>query len=215
VATRVKICGITNVDDAVFAADAGAWALGMIFAPESVRRCAVEDAEAIGSQLHRRVEIAGVFANAPLDEVATLADVCSLSLVQLHGEEGPAYCVEVARRTGAKVIKAVCVRDQASVRALGAYRDRVAFHLVDAYVEGRRGGTGETFAWDLLKGRHSQVPLILSGGITPDNAAEGVTQVHPFAVDSASGTEASPGRKDPAKVTALIRAVEHASQAAA
>jgi phosphoribosylanthranilate isomerase len=215
VATRVKICGITNLDDAVFAADAGAWALGMIFAPESVRRCAVEDAERIGSQLHRRVETAGVFANAELDEIATLADVCSLSLVQLHGEEGPAYCVEVARRTGAKVIKAVRVRDQASVRALGAYRDRVAFHLVDAYVEGRRGGTGETFAWDLLKGRHSQVPLILSGGITPDNAAEGVRQLQPFAVDSASGTEASPGQKDPAKVTALMRAVEQASQAAA
>src|SRR4051812_13839671 len=182
------------------AADAGAWALGMIFAPDSKRRCTVEEAERIGSELRRRVELAGVFVNASLDEVAELADVCSLSLVQLHGDEGPAYCAEVARRTGAKVIKAVRARDQASVRALGAYRDRVAFHLVDAYVEGRRGGTGETFAWDLLKGRHSEVPLILSGGITPDNAAEGVRALHPFAVDSASGTEASPGRKDPAKV---------------
>jgi len=213
--TRVKVCGITNLDDAAYAADAGAWALGMIFAPESVRRCAPEDAEAIGSELRRRVELAGVFVNAELDEVAALADLCSLSLVQLHGDEGPAYCVEVARRTGAKVIKAVRARDQQSIRALGAYRDRVAFHLVDAYVEGMRGGTGETFAWDLLKDRHSAVPLIVSGGITPDNAAGAVRELKPFAVDSASGTEASPGRKDPAKVSALLRAVEQASQATA
>ena len=213
--TRVKVCGLTNLDDATFAADAGAWALGMIFAPESVRRCAVEDAERIGSELRRRVELAGVFVNASLDEVAEVADVCSLSLLQLHGDEGPSYCAEVARRTGAKVIKAVRVRDQASLRALGAYRDRVAFHLVDAYVEGRHGGTGETFAWELLKGRHSQVPLIVSGGITPDNAADAVRELRPFAVDSASGTEAEHGRKDPAKVTALLRAVEQASQVTA
>jgi phosphoribosylanthranilate isomerase len=213
--TRVKVCGITNLGDATFAADAGAWALGMIFTPESVRRCAVEDAEAIGSELRRKVELAGVFVNAELDEVAALADLCSLSLVQLHGDEGPAYCAEVARRTGAKVIKAVRARDQQSIRALGAYRDRVSFHLVDAYVEGVRGGTGETFAWDLLKDRHSAVPLIVSGGITPDNAADAVRRLKPFAVDSASGTEASPGRKDPAKVTVLLRAVEQASTVAA
>jgi phosphoribosylanthranilate isomerase len=212
---RVKICGITNVGDAAMAAEAGAWALGMIFAPESPRRCAVEDAEAIGAEMRRKVELAGVFVNAELDEVAAVADVCALSLVQLHGDEGPAYCAEVARRTGARIIKAVRARDQASIRALGAYRDRVDFHLVDAYVEGLRGGTGETFSWELLRDRHSAVPLILSGGITPDNAAEGVRALKPFAVDSASGTEASPGRKDPAKVTALIRTVEQASQATA
>jgi phosphoribosylanthranilate isomerase len=209
--TRVKICGITNTGDARLAAEAGAWAIGMIFAPESVRRAEVETAAEIGADLHRRVEVAGVFANATLDEVAEIADLCALTMVQLHGEEGPAYCTEVARRTGAKVIKAVRVRDQHSVRSLGAYRDRVDFHMVDAYVEGQRGGTGETFSWDLLRDRHSAVPLILSGGITPDNAAAAVKAVEPFALDSASGTEAEPGRKDPAKVTALIRAAEQAS----
>ena len=213
--TRVKICGVTTLTDATLAADAGAWALGMIFAPETPRRCEVEEAARIGAELHRKVELAGVFVNAALDEVAEIADLCSLSLVQLHGDEGPAYCAEVARRTGARVVKAVRVRDRHSLRALGAYRDRVDFHLVDAYVEGMRGGTGETFAWELLAERHSRVPLILSGGITPDNAAAAVAAVHPFAVDSASGTEASPGVKDPAKVTALIRAVEQASLAAA
>jgi phosphoribosylanthranilate isomerase len=211
--TRVKICGITNPDDARHAADAGAWAIGLIFAAESERRADPQVASEIGAELHRRVEVVGVFANASLDEVAEHADLCTLTMVQLHGDEGPAYCTEVARRTGAKVIKAVRVRDQHSVRALGAYRDRVDFHMVDAYVPGQLGGTGETFSWDLLRDRQSAMPLILSGGITPDNAAEAVKTVQPFAVDSASGTEAAPGRKDPAKVTALIRVVEQASAA--
>jgi phosphoribosylanthranilate isomerase len=211
--TRVKICGITNTADARMAAEAGAWAIGLIFVPESERRAEVAEAAEVGADLHRQVEVAGVFANASLDEVAEIADLCALTMVQLHGDEGPSYCVEVARRTGAKVIKAVRVRDQHSVRSLGAYRDRVAFHMVDAYAPDKLGGTGETFAWELLSDRHSAVPLILSGGITPDNAAEAVKVVQPFAVDSASGTEAAPGRKDPAKVTALIRAVEQASAA--
>lgn len=210
--TRVKICGITNLDDATHAAEAGAWALGMIFYPGSVRACQVEEAARIAAGLRRKVELAGVFVNATLDEVAEIADLCSLSLVQLHGDEGPSYCSEVARRTGTGVIKAVRARDQAAVRSLGAYRDRVAYHLLDAYVPGILGGTGETFDWQLAIDRHSRVPLILSGGITPDNAAAAIRAVHPFALDSASGTESSPGRKDPAKVTALIRAAEQASQ---
>jgi phosphoribosylanthranilate isomerase len=213
--TRVKTCGLTNLDDAQLCVELGAWALGLIFWPDSPRACAIEDAEAIGAAMHRRAEIAGVFVNETLDEVAATSDRAGLTLLQLHGDEGPAYCAEVARRTGAKVIKAVRARDQQSIRALGAYRDRVSFHLVDAYVEGVRGGTGETFAWDLLKDRHSAVPLIVSGGITPDNAADAVRRLKPFAVDSASGTEASPGRKDPAKVTALLSAVEQASTVAA
>jgi phosphoribosylanthranilate isomerase len=208
---RVKICGITNLADASMAAEAGAWALGMIFTPESPRRCDFQEAQRIGAELHRNVELAGVFVNSTLDEVADIADIASLALVQLHGDEGPAYCAEVARRTGAKVIKAVRARDKASIRALGAYRDRVAYHLVDAYAEGMRGGTGETFSWDLLAERHSELPLILSGGINPENATEAIAAVQPFALDSASGTELAPGRKDPAKVTALIRAAQQAS----
>jgi phosphoribosylanthranilate isomerase len=185
----------------------------MIFHPSSVRRCSIDAAERISTELRRRVELVGVFANAPLEEIAEIVDVCSLSLVQLHGDEGPAYCSEVARRTGVKVIKAVRARDKASVRALLAYRDRVDYHLVDAYVPGLLGGTGETFAWDLLAERaESHVPLILSGGLTPGNVAAAIAAARPFAVDSASGTEAEPGRKDPAKVTALMRAVDQASR---
>jgi phosphoribosylanthranilate isomerase len=213
---RAKLCGITNIDDARMCVEAGAWALGMIFWPNTPRRCEVEEAERIGAELRRQVELAGVFVNAELDEVAEIADVCNLSLIQLHGEEGPAYCSEIARRTGARIIKAVRAKDKASVRALLAYRDRVDFHMVDAYRPGMRGGTGETFSWDLLAElRDSSHPLILSGGLTPDNVADAIASVHPFAVDTASGTEAEPGRKDPAKVTAFMRAVEQATQAEA
>ena len=214
--TRVKICGITSLDDARMAAEAGAWAIGLIFVPASERRVEVESAAEIGADLHRKVEVAGVFANAQLDEVAELADLCTLTLVQLHGDEGPAYCTEVARRTGAKVVKAVRARDKQSVRALGAYRDRVDFHMVDAYRPGVLGGTGETFSWDLLDElRDSSHPLVLSGGLTPENVGEAIAKTHPFAVDTASGTEAEPGRKDPAKITAFMRAVERATQAEA
>jgi phosphoribosylanthranilate isomerase len=213
---RVKLCGITNIDDARLCVAAGAWALGMIFYPETPRRCEVEEAERISAELRRQVKLTGVFANAELDEVAEIADACNLAIIQLHGDEGPAYCAEVARRTGAKIAKAVRAKDKASVKSLMAFRDRVDFHMVDAYRPGMLGGTGETFSWELLEElRDSSHPLILSGGLTPDNVGEAIAKVHPFAVDTASGTEAEPGRKDPAKVTAFMRAVERATQAEA
>jgi phosphoribosylanthranilate isomerase len=209
---RIKFCGLTGLDDAQRAVEAGAWALGLILFSGSPRRCPLPAAERISGALRRQAEICGVFVNAPLDEVTAIAAGIGLTMVQLHGDEGPAYCAEVARRTGAKVMKAVRARDKASVRALLAYRDRVAFHMIDAYVPDKLGGTGETFAWELAEERsESRVPLVLSGGLTPGNVGEGIAAVRPFAVDSASGTEAAPGRKDPAKVAALMRAVEQAS----
>jgi phosphoribosylanthranilate isomerase len=213
--TRVKLCGITSLGDAKLAADAGAWAIGMIFTDESPRQVEVATAAEIGAAMRRRVEVVGVFLNAPLDEVVELADLCSLTALQLHGDEGPTYCAELAHRTGSKVIKAARVRDRASVQALRAFRVAVDYHLLDAYADEARGGTGKTFRWELAKERGAGPPLILSGGITPDNVAEAIAGVRPFAVDSASGTESEPGVKDPAKVTALMRAVEQASLAAA
>ena len=213
--TRVKLCGITTESDAKLAADAGAWAIGMIFTEHSPRQVDVAVAAEIGASMRRRLEVTGVFLNAPLDEVVELADLCSLTMVQLHGDEGPSYCAELGHRTGLKVVKAARVRDKASVQALRAFRVGVDFHLLDAYAETAHGGTGQTFSWDLAKERGAGPPLILSGGINPDNVAEAIAAVRPFAVDSASGTEASPGVKDPAKVTALMRAVEQASLAAA
>ena len=213
--TKIKICGITDPQDAARAVELGAWTLGMIFAPESVRRCPPDAAEEIAASFRRSVELAGVFVNATLDEVAASADLFGLTLIQLHGDEGPAYCREVARRTGARVIKAARVRDAASVRDLTAFH--TDFHLLDADVPGLRGGTGQTFAWELAGHHRGPVPLILAGGLNPDNVAEAVGVASPFAVDTASGTEASPGRKDPAKLTAFFRAVratEHEHSAA-
>jgi phosphoribosylanthranilate isomerase len=210
--TRLKICGITRPADARRAADLGAWAVGMVFWPDSPRKCAIEDAEAIGAELRRRLQLAGVFVNATLDEVASTADRCGLTLVQLHGDEGPAYCREAARRTGCKVMKAVRVRDAAQVRDL--QRFHTDFHLLDAYSPRTPGGTGETFAWELAREHGGEPPVVLSGGLTPENVGDAIGAARPFAVDTASGTEAEPGRKDPAKLKAFFRAVEAADRVA-
>lgn len=207
---KAKICGITRPEDARHAVELGAWALGLIFHEASPRSCEPPVAEGIAAELRRQVELTGVFVNRPLDEVAELADRCSLSILQLHGDEGPAYCREAARRTGARVMKAVRVKDASTVRALAAWR--VDLHLLDAHVAGRRGGTGETFNWALAGAHSGRVPVVLSGGLTPDNVGAGIAAVRPFAVDTASGTEASPGVKDPAKVAAFFGAVAAASQ---
>jgi len=211
--TRVKICGLTALEDAHLAADLGAWALGMIFWPDSPRACSLEQAEAIGAQLHRRVELTGVFVNASLDHVAETADICRFTLLQLHGDEGPSYCQEAARRTGCRVVKAARVRDAADVQAIRAYR--TDFHLLDTHSERAPGGTGESFDWELARLHPRKPPLILSGGLTPDNVGQAIAAGSPFGVDTASGTEAEPGRKDPAKLTEFFRAVEAADHVAA
>ncbi len=209
--TRVKICGITGPADARRAVDLGAWALGMIFWPGSPRACHPEEAELIGAELHRRTILTGVFVNATLDEVAELADRCHLGLLQLHGDEGPAYCREAARRTGCKVMKAARVRDAAQVQALRAFA--TDFHLLDAHSPRAPGGTGESFDWELARLHPGTPPVVVSGGLTPDNVGRAIEQARPFAVDTASGTEAEPGRKDHAKLEAFFRAVEAADAA--
>src|SRR3954466_1661525 len=117
-ATRVKICGITSLVDAKLAADAGAWALGMIFTDQSPRRVEVATAAEIGAAMRRRLEVTGVFLNAPMDEVVELADLCALTIVQLHGDEGPSYCAELGHRTGLKVIKAASVHARPTLQSL-------------------------------------------------------------------------------------------------
>jgi phosphoribosylanthranilate isomerase len=210
---RIKFCGITSLDDAKRAAELGPWALGVILFPGSPRRCALPDAERIAATLRRQVEICGVFVNAPLDEVTGVADGVGLTMVQLHGDEGPAYCAEVARRTGAKVMKAARVRTGADVAALERFHTDL--HLLDAHQPGQWGGTGETFDWQLVNRRRSDIPFVLSGGLNPDNVAAAIEATHPFAVDTASGTEARPGVKDPEKLRAFAAAVESTAPAVA
>jgi phosphoribosylanthranilate isomerase len=208
---KVKICGITNLEDAENALELGAWALGMIFFEDSPRRCSLAEAERIVASLRRRVELCGVFVNAPLEEVVRTSEDLGLSMLQLHGDEGPSFCAEATRRNGARVIKAAQVSGPGDVRDLERFH--VDFHLLDARARdpqrrGLRGGTGETFDWTLLEARRSKVPLILSGGLKPENVAEAIAVTHPYAVDTASGTEAAPGRKDPQKLKAFFDAVE-------
>ena len=211
--TRIKLCGMTNLDDARRGVELGAWALGMIFWPESPRACASETAEEIGAELRRRVELVGVFVNAHLDDLPPLAERAGLSILQLHGDEGPAYCAEAARRTGCKVMKAVRVKDASSVAEL--QRFHTDLHMLDAYVPGARGGTGERFNWELAARHRGDVPVVLSGGLDAENVGAAIEATRPFAVDSASGTEAEPGRKDPARLTAFVRAVQAADRVAA
>jgi phosphoribosylanthranilate isomerase len=204
-APHIKFCGIARLEDAEHAAELGAWAVGMILWHGSARHCSRAEAEAIGAALHRRAEVAGVFVNAHLDQVAEAADACALTLLQFHGDEGPVYCAEAARRTGAKVIKAARVAGRSDIRDLRAFQ--TDFHLLDAHVPGQQGGTGETFAWELVGEHPRDRPLILSGGLCADNVADAIAAVRPFAVDVASGVEAEPGVKDHAKMAAFAQAV--------
>ena len=208
-AVKIKFCGLTNAQDAARAVDAGAWALGMILWPGSKRRCDLDTAAEISAEFRRRAEIVGVFVNPTLDEVARSADAAGFTMVQLHGEEGPAFCAEVARRTGCKVIKAARVQSGAEIRALSIFH--TDYHLLDSYVPGVRGGTGETFAWELVKVHRRKTPVILSGGLNAANVGDAIAITHPFAVDVASGVESAPGIKDPAKLEAFAAAVRAAT----
>jgi phosphoribosylanthranilate isomerase len=191
---RVKFCGMTRREDAREAARLGAWAIGLIHHDPSPRRVDPAVAVAIGAELRRQVEVVGVFVNSSLDEVVAAAEDESLTMLQLHGDEGTAFCREAARRSGCKVIKAVRVRSSAEVAAAEAFR--TDFHLFDAHRPGTPGGTGESFDWELLAGRRSEIPAILSGGLRPDNVGEAIALAQPFAVDVASGVEREPGVKD-------------------
>jgi phosphoribosylanthranilate isomerase len=203
--TRVKICGITRPEDAELAVELGAWALGFILWPRSPRAADPAVAAGIALALRRRVELAGVFVNASLEEIAHAAEALHLTHVQLHGDEGPAFCAEVARRTGAKVIKAMRIASASDFQDL--QRFHTDFHLLDTARRGAYGGTGETWDWALASRRNRKVPVILAGGLTPENVATGIAAVEPYAVDVASGVEASPGVKDPDRLAAFMAAV--------
>lgn len=194
---RVKICGVTSVEDARVAVDAGAFALGFNFHPASRRCVSPQTAAAIGAELPDEIWRVGVFVDRDRESVARIAAEAGLTVLQFHGAESPEFC----RGWKLPVIKAARIRDRADVQRLLEYPVELA--MVDAYVEGAHGGTGVRFEWGLLEGfehRH----LILAGGLTAENVAEAVRTVRPWAVDVASGVEARPGVKDAEKVRRFI-----------
>ena len=194
---RVKICGIRDRETARAAVEAGADALGFVFAA-SPRRVTPEVAREIIAALPPFVTTVGVFVDAPLSVVREVAAFCRLDAVQLHGAEPPEYCRELNLR----VIKALRVKDAGSLAAIDAYP--VQAMLLDTYLPGRAGGTGKAFDWGLLAGMKFRLPLVLAGGLTPENVGAAVRTVRPYAVDVSGGVETG-GRKDPAKIRAFIR----------
>jgi phosphoribosylanthranilate isomerase len=206
---RVKFCGITNLDDGAEAVRLGAWAIGLIHFDGSPRCVEAGVAAEIGAAFRRKCEVVGVFVNPTLEEVGRAVEDAGLTMVQLNGAEGASFCTEVARRTGAKVIKAVHVASAADIHAAEAYR--TDFHLFDRRGRGLWGGTGESFDWELLRGHRSEVPALLAGGLRPDNVATAIGVAHPYAVDVASGVESEPGRKDHAAMAAFFEAAQAAA----
>jgi phosphoribosylanthranilate isomerase len=200
---KIKICGITNLEDALLAAELGADALGFIFYPKSPRHVAPETAREIIAQLPPFVASVGVFVDEAAAVVQELAARVGLDWVQLHGQESPEYC----RNLGRRVIKGFRIRDAESLRPLADYREAAQALLLDTYKQGQVGGTGTVFDWRLAREAKQFGRIILAGGLTPENVAQAIAAAQPQAVDTASGTEAAPGRKDPAKLRAFFKAV--------
>ncbi len=202
---KVKICGITNLDDALATAEAGADALGLMFVEASPRRVSMTVAADIARQLSPFIIKVGVFVNAPEEFVFRAIGECGLNLLQFHGEESPEYCEQF----GLMSMKAFRIRDAASLQPLPNYKTD-AF-LLDSYVAGKPGGTGEIFKWDLaIEAKQFGKPIFLAGGLTPENVAAAVRQVQPYGVDVSSGVESSPGKKDISKVRSFITVAKQA-----
>lgn len=199
---KIKICGITNVEDAHVAVDAGADALGFVFYKESPRCVTAEVARRIIASLPPFIVPVGVFVNEDKKVVRDLMDSCGLSMAQLHGDESAAYCEQLGR----PVLKAIRLHGVGSFLSLAEYQGRAGVRgfIIDAYSESAYGGTGQTADWVLAAEAAKTTPILLAGGLRPDNVGEAITRVRPYGVDVSSGVEALPGKKDPDKVRAFI-----------
>lgn len=199
---KVKICGMTSLEDALVAVEGGADAVGFIFYKKSPRNVSPKIVKSIVAALPPFIETVGVFVNESADRINRIADSCKLSAVQLHGNETPAICKQINR----KVIKAVRVKGKESFDGLSAYQ--VSAFLLDAYSEQQQGGTGETFDWRLVNYGKKYGPVILAGGLDPSNVAHAIQKVKPYAVDVCSGVEKMPGIKDRHLVRKFLKAVK-------
>ena len=197
---RVKICGITTLDDALAAAEAGADAVGFVLYKESPRQISVDQAKEIILRLPPFVTTVGLFVNQPTQWVRVMADRCGVDVLQFQGDESADYCRAFAPRA----IKAIRVKDRESFNPMEEYDVR-AF-VLDAYQEGEYGGTGKVFDWELAEAAKAHGRIILAGGLNPDNVAEAIRRVRPFAVDVSTGVEGHvKGKKDHGKIRAFIQ----------
>ena len=206
---RVKICGITNVEDALLACELGADAIGLNFYSKSPRCISPYTASKIIRKLPPFVAAVGVFVNWQAAPITALAKALGLAAAQLHGDERPQLTAEIAKKVS--VIKALHVGEGSALPAFAKYRGAAAF-LLDAPHSGQYGGTGHTTDWSVAHTAAESHRILLAGGLTPENVAEAIRAVRPYAVDVTSGVESKPGRKDPAKLSAFFEAVTRAGQ---
>lgn len=199
--TRVKICGITNLEDAIAAVDAGCDAVGFVFA-KSPREISADDAKEIIKRLPPFVKTVGIFVNEDPDLVKDVARKCRLDLLQFHGDEDPEYC----KRFDLGVIKAFRIKDKEALKDIERYRN-IGAYLLDTFSKDAYGGTGVRFNWELVKEVRDIGPIILAGGLTISNVKEAIREIHPYGVDVSSGVESSPGKKDHRKIREFIRMV--------
>jgi phosphoribosylanthranilate isomerase len=200
-AIRIKVCGFTRWPDIQAALQAGVDAIGLVFYPPSPRSVTIEQAAELTAKLPPFVSVTGLFVNASPQKIAESCTRCRLDLIQLHGDEPPEACLDLPRRT----IKAVRIAVPADLIDLDRFP--VSGLLMDAKAKGLYGGSGQSFDWSMLASYHSPLPLILAGGLRPDNVAEAIGQVKPYAVDVSSGVESEPGIKDPEKIAAFVQEV--------
>jgi len=203
---KVKICGMTQLKDALFAVEQGVDAVGFIFYKKSPRAVTMKTVREIITKLPPLVDTVGVFVNESAERVNKIADYCGLDLVQLHGEESPAFCRKIHRR----VIKAFRVKDLQSIKQLEKFP--VSGFLLDTFSDDLHGGTGKPFDWNLALPAKKMGPVILAGGLTPRNILQAVRQVRPYGVDVCSGVEKSPGIKDLEKVRAFLKNIRSGSK---
>lgn len=199
---RVKLCGITRLEDALVAIEAGADALGFVFHPPSPRYIQPEDAAEIIARLPAFVATVGVFVDRPAEVVRQIARTARLGTAQLHGAESPEYCESL----GLRYIKAFRLREESDLEQLAAYGPGKEF-LLDSFSASAEGGTGQAFDWRWAKAAARYGRIVLAGGLTPENVAAAIRVARPAAVDLSSGVESAPGIKDHARVRAFLRAV--------
>lgn len=210
---RIKICGITNADDALFAADAGADALGFVFHGKSPRFVSPEDAGRITAKLPPFITTVGVFVDETMEAIISTAKTAHLACLQLHGQEPPEFCVEAGRATGLKVIKAFRVASAEDAQGVKEYKDSASAILLDSFSKDAHGGTGRTFDWKIGVEAKKYGRIILSGGLNPENVGTALRTVAPYAVDASSGVEVSPGVKDHAKIKRFVNVVREIKKA--